>query len=155
MEELFGVVPGKHVRHNCQAINIAISRVLLVRFCIEKLGLKVGNKIKQQISIPNWVMENDKFAVACLRGLVDTDGCLIIHKYKSKGRYYTYKKIGFTSRSAPLLRSVSDILNNLGIKNRNSGKYDIRIEASRDVELYFKLVGTNNPKHLKRYGMRV
>jgi hypothetical protein len=155
MEGLFGIVPGKHARHDCQAVNITISRILLVKFCTEKLGLKIGNKIKQQVDIPNWVMENDEFSVACLRGLIDTDGCLIIHKYKSKEKYYTYKKIGFTSRSAPLLKSVSSILNNLGIKNRFSGKYDIRIEANNDVELYFKLVGTNNPKHLKRYGMRV
>lgn len=155
MEKLFGVVPGKHIRPDCQAINITVSRVLLVKFCTEQLGLKIGNKISQQVNVPDWVVKNDKFAVACLRGLIDTDGCLIIHKYKSKGKYYTYKKIGFTSRSAPLLKSVSLILSGLNIKHRVAGKYDIRIEAGKDVELYFKLVGTNNPKHLKRYEIRV
>jgi hypothetical protein len=29
--------------------------------------------------------------------------------------------------------------------------WDIRIEARKDVEKYFQMVGTHNPKHLKRY----
>ncbi len=155
LKKLFDIIPGKHRRSDCLVFNIEISRVMLVEFCTRKVGLKIGNKIKQKVDIPDWIIKNKNFRIACLRGLVDTDGCLIIHKYKSKGKYYTYKKIGFTSRSKPLLDSVSIILSGLGIKNRISGDYDIRVEARRDVELYFKLVGTNNPKHLKRFKLNV
>lgn len=148
--KLFGFLPKRRVRRNSKVILIRASRVDLIRFC-QKIGLKLGNKIKQQVNIPDWIKNNLDFKRSCLRGLVDTDGSLIIHKYKSKGKPYVYKKIGFTSKSSPLLKSVSEILNELNIKHRFGNNFDIRIEAKNDVEKYFNLVGSHNPKHLKRY----
>lgn len=148
--KLFGFSPSRRIRRNSKVILIRASRVDLTRFC-QKVGLKLGNKIKQQVDIPDWIKNNLDFKKSCLRGLVDTDGSLIIHKYKSKGRPYVYKKIGFTSRSSPLLKSVSEILNELNIKHRFGNNFDIRIEARNDVEKYFNLVGSHNPKHLKRF----
>ena len=40
----------------------------------EENGFKAGNKIANQSTIPEWIKENQKFLVACLRGLLDTDG---------------------------------------------------------------------------------
>jgi len=150
IKKLFGIVPDIYYRQSYSVINITISRIKLVKFCV-KMGLKIGNKIQQGIDIPKWIKNNNQYKIACLKGLIDTDGSVIIHKYKSRGKYYTYKKIGFTSRSPYLLKSVSTILNDLNIRHRFMKKYDIRIEAQKDVERYFKIVGTHNPKHLKRY----
>ncbi len=150
IKKLFNVTPSKYKRFNSKVFVICISRVELVRFCA-KIGLKIGNKIRQQIDIPHWIKTNSKFKIACMRGLIDTDGCIIIHKYKSRGKYYTYKKIAFTSRSLPLLKSVGAILDGLNFKHRIGNNFDIRIEATEDVKNYFKIVGTHNPKHLKRY----
>jgi len=36
---------------------------------------------------------------------MDTDGCVFTHRYKSKGKWYSYKKLYFTSLSKPLLNS--------------------------------------------------
>ena len=150
MKKLFGISPSIYYRPNYSVINITISRVELVKFFV-KMGLRIGNKIQQGINIPKWIKNNNRYKIACLRGLIDTDGSIIIHKYRSRGKYYTYKKIGFTSRSPFLLKSVSEILNGLNIKHRFMKRYDIRIEAKEDVKNYFKIVGTHNPKHLKRY----
>jgi len=150
MKKLFGISPSIYYRPNYSVINITISRVELVKFFVE-MGLRIGNKIQQGINIPKWIKNNNRYKIACLRGLIDTDGSIIIHKYRSRGKYYTYKKIGFTSRSPFLLKSVSEILNGLNIKHRFMKRYDIRIEAKEDVKNYFKIVGTHNPKHLKRY----
>lgn len=152
IKKLFDIRACKLKRKNTKVFIIRISRVELVRFCT-KIGLKIGNKIKQQIDIPDWIKANSKFKIACLRGLIDTDGCVIIHKYRSRGKYYTYKKIAFTNRSLPLLKSVSAILNELNFKHRIGNNFDIRIEAMEDVRNYFKIVGTHNPKHLKRYNV--
>jgi len=150
--KLFGVIPGKHKKKDCQVFNIEISRVELVKFCTENLGLKVGSKVKQQVDVPKWIKNNKQYAIACLRGLIDTDGCLIVHKYRSKDKIYTYKKIGFTNRSYPLLRSVHEMLREVGIKNRiMKNNQDVRIEAVGEVEKYFKIVSSNNAKHLKRF----
>jgi len=36
------------------------------------------------------------------------------------------------------------------MRARISG-YDVRLEGIADMQKYFSLVGTHNPKHLKRY----
>lgn len=149
--KIFNIKPNTRIRPNQPVRDIEISRINLVKFCVNVLGLKTGSKIKRQVDIPRWIKKDENFRIACLRGLIDTDGSLIIHKYKVSKKYYLYNKIGFTSRSAPLLSSVNKFLTQLEIKNRISGKYDVRIEAQKDVKRYFDLIGSNNPKHLKKY----
>jgi hypothetical protein len=152
IRELIEVKPSVHFRQDCKVLNIEISRIGLVDYITGQLGLKIGNKVKQQVDIPQWIMHKKEYKMACLRGLIDTDGTVIIHRYKSKDRFYVYKKLGFTNRSFPLLKFVNGMLTELKIKNRIAkDQYDIRIEAIADVKKYFDLVGSNNPKHLKRY----
>jgi intein/homing endonuclease len=154
IKKLFGLKAGIYCDRQFLADSIVISRTNLVKYSMERLGLKKGNKVRQQVDIPLWVKGNERYRVACLRGLVDTDGCVILHKYLSKGKAYCYKKIGFTSRSYPLLSSVSTILLGIGIRHRiMKNGWDIRIEAREEVEKYFRVVGTSNPKHWKRYKM--
>lgn len=152
IEKLFGIIPSKKKRHDCNVLNIVLSRIELIKFLVKNIGLKTGNKVAQQVDISQWIMKNKNFSVACLRGLIDTDGCVIIHRYKSRGKSYLYKKISFTNRSLALISSARKILNELEIKNRiTKNNYEIRIEARRDVEKYFNVVGSHNSKHLLRY----
>lgn len=148
--KLFEVPVSVIKRKNNNANNYVVSRVELVRFCTNKLKLVKGNKVRQQADVPGWIKKNKKFRIDCLRGLVDTDGCVFYHTYTSQGKRYSYKKISFTNRSFPLLRSVHQILASLGIKSRISGS-DVRLDSRDAVERYMKTVGTHNPKHLKRY----
>lgn len=133
------------------AVDFVISRSELVRFCIEKLGLKKGSKVRQQVDIPDWVRRNKKYSIACVRGLVDTDGCIFTHRYKVNEKIYSYKKLSFTNHSLPLRQSVFEILKDLGLRVRLANAYDVRIDAKKDMEKYFQIVGSHNPKHLKRY----
>jgi hypothetical protein len=65
---------------------------------------------------------------------------------------YCYEKLSFTSRSFPMLNSVKNILTELGIKSRiTKNGYDVRIDAQRDVEKYFDIVGSHNPKHVMKF----
>lgn len=152
IKKLFDVPAALYAHKQSLAIRIVISRTALVDYLTTVIGLVKGNKVRQQVDIPQWVKENKAYSIACVRGLIDTDGCTIIHRYLSKGKKYCYKKIGFTSRSYPLIQSVGDILSSLGIRHRiMKNKWDVRIEARKDVEEYFQVIGTSNPKHLKRY----
>lgn len=154
IKDLFEVSVGIYYNKQSLAERIVVSRTDLILYLIDAVGLEEGNKVRQQVDIPLWVKGNRHYSVACLRGLIDTDGCIILHQYLSKGKRYCYKKIGFTSRSYPLLKSASDILLILGIKHRiMKNGWDIRIEARKDVEKYFQVVGTHNPKHWNRYKM--
>lgn len=154
IRELFEVEASRIPAKEALADNLVISRIKIVEFAIKDLGLVLGNKVRQQVDIPDWIKINKKFAIACVRGLVDTDGSVFTHKYKVNGKEYSYKKLSYTSLSNPLLLSVYDILSNLGIKVRlavSLGKSDVRIDSKEDMKRYFEIIGSSNPKHLKRY----
>ena len=64
---------------------------------------------------------------------------------------YNYTKLSFTSYSQPMRKSVYEILKSIGLKSRLFGYRDVRIDSQKDVENYFKLIGSSNPKHLNKY----
>jgi len=152
IKKLFGVKPSIYHSPKDSVDNIVVSRTELVKFCTEKLGLKIGNKVKQQIDIPDWIKRSRNFQIACVRGLVDTDGCIFTHSYKVNGKLYSYKKLAFSSRSKPLTITVYRFLKRLGFSPRftKDGK-DVRIESKNDVQKYFQIIDSHNPKHLKKY----
>jgi len=151
IKKLFNVPVGKYYDKKGSVTRLSVSRRELIDFCVEKLGLKQGNKIKQQIDIPSWVKQNKLYSISCLRGLVDTDGCVFSHRYKSKNKLYSYKKLSFTSYSKPLRVSVYNILKANGMNPRLSQDKDVRLDSVKDMQKYFQSIGSHNPKHLKRY----
>ncbi len=127
-----------------------VSRKELVSFLVNKVGLKIGSKVGQQIDIPEWIKNNESYSRVCVRGLIDTDGSVFIHKYKVNGKEYRYKKLVFTNYSRPLLDSVFKILVTNGLNPRLSRGVDVCLDSKSDVEQYFKKIGSNNPKHLNK-----
>lgn len=146
LKKLFGIEPKLYYHKSDRAVAVVVASKNLVEFCLS-IGLKYGNKIKQNLDIPDWIKENSDFGVACVRGLVDTDGCFFNHAYKVNGKTYTYPKIAFTSKSPLLLGSVSRILIKLGfcVRMTKDGN-DIRIESQKSVLKYIELIGSSNPK---------
>lgn len=149
-EKLFRKKPSILKRKNAKASDISVSSMNLVDYLIS-LGLKSGNKFKLQVDIPDWIKNNRAYSIACIRGLVDTDGCIFKHSYKIKNKLYTYRKLSFTSYSQPLRESVYGIFRSLGIKSRLYSYRDVRIDSQKDMQKYFKIIGSSNPKHLNRY----
>ena len=151
IQDLFHLTASSHPHKSALADTIYISRTELVEYANKKLGLVIGNKIRQQIDIPQWIKDNQKLTVACIRGLVDTDGCVFTHRYTVSGKEYVYKKLAFTSHSIPLLRSVFAALRSFGMNPRLVEGSDVRLDSKKDIQTYFQVVGSSNPKHLKRY----
>lgn len=150
IKNLFKVPVAIYPSKKDSVIDYVVSRVELVRF-LEKLGLKQGNKVKHQVDIPDWIRGNNEYSIACVRGLVDTDGCVFTHRYTVKEKVYSYKKLSFTSRSEPLRQSVFQILKDVGLRVRFGTNFDVRVDSKEDMEKYFRIVDSHNPKHLKRY----
>jgi hypothetical protein len=150
-KKLFGVNPGVYRNTKDSVNDIVVSRTELVNFCTKKLGLKTGNKVKQQVDIPRWIKTNKKFQIACVRGLIDTDGSVFNHCYKVNGKTYCYKKLSFTSLSKPLAFSVYNILSEMGLKPRIFRRKDVCLDSRESMRKYFQLIGSHNPKHLNRY----
>jgi hypothetical protein len=151
IEDIFQIQSGLTRRTDSNAFDIVISRIGIVEFLTDVCGLKLGNKIIQKADIPQWIKENTLYATACMRGLFDTDGSIFTHKYISKGKEYSYKKLGFTSVSEPLLYSAHTILNDAGLNARFGSRFDVRVDSKADVQRYFEIFGSHNTKHLNRY----
>lgn len=151
IKKLFCVKPSIYHNTKDSVNDIVVSRSELVKFCIS-MGLLIGNKVKQQVDVPMWIKQNNTFLISCLRGLIDTDGCIFTHSYKVNGKVYSYKKMAFSNRSKPLILTVYQYLKRIGLSPRftKDGK-DVRIESKNDVRKYFRLIGSHNPKHLKKY----
>ena len=148
IKKIFKVVPNIAHVPQVSVNKIEVSRSSLVSY-LNSLGLVVGNKIRQQIDIPAWIKNKPSYRVACIRGLIDTDGCVFVNKYKIGKKWYAYKKIDFASASAPLRQSVMDILRGFGMNPSTNGIH-IRLNSKKDVWAYFKLIGSHNPKHLNK-----
>lgn len=136
-------------------VNLIISRTSLVDFCHNHLGLLIGNKVKQGINIPTWIYKRRIFQVACIRGLVDTDGCFFWERHRIKGKIYSYPRISFVTAS-PLLRdSVFSVLKNLGfsprIRKKQGVEQCVQLENSNEIRHYLETIGTHNPKHKRRF----
>ena len=144
--ELFGIIPSIYKRKGKQAVVISIASTTIVDFLVEN-GLPRGNKIKNGLRIPQWVLDNKRYRIAYLRGLVDTDGCVFVHKHKV-GRG-TYQNIGlcFTSYSTNLLMQVARILEKFSIIPHISGhNRNIYLYREDMVARYLKIVGSSNSR---------
>ena len=154
IKNLFNVTPKIYFKKESHALDIVVHRKLLVDFCLE-IGLKKGNKIKQNIDIPDWIKSNQDFAKSCLCGLFDTDGSVYKHSYFSKGKKYSYTKISFSSASPLLISSVSEILKNIGFYARIGRQcLSVHIDSRKDVDRFVSLIGTHNPKHKMKLNRR-
>ena len=132
------------------AMNIVVSRRELVLFC-KKIGLKIGNKLNQGLDIPSWIKGNGGYEKSCLRGLVDTDGCIFDERHKINGKFYSYKRLNLTSYSRALRKSVFSIFKKLGMHPKIRGNKCVQLENIQEIRKYFRVVGTHNPKHLRRF----
>lgn len=150
-KKLFDVPASVNRDKNSASVDLVISRRELVRFCVEEVGLKVGNKVRQKVDIPDWIKKNKRYSIACVRGLVDTDGCVFTHRYNINGRNYTYRKLAFTSHSRPLLQSVFSILLDNGLNPRFARRKDVRLDSIKDMERYFHIFNSHNLKLLNQY----
>lgn len=148
--ELFGVPANIHHHVRDSIVEVQISRKKLVGY-LYSLGLPVGNKVKQRFDMPDWIKENKKYRLACVRGLVDTDGSVFNHRYTVGGKEYSYKKLDFASLSPPLLMSVKEVMEEVGLRPRLNGGKKVCLDSIADMQGYFAKIGSHNPKHLKRY----
>lgn len=129
---------------------LVVSSVKLIDY-LNKIGLKRGDKIRQQVNIPKWILKNKDYMIACLRGLVDTDGGVYYHNHVTKGIRYRHLGLGFTSHSLPLLRDVHNIFLNLEFPAKINYRGHVFLYDREAIKKYFAKIGTHNIHHLYRY----
>ena len=117
---------------------------------IVELGIPIGNKLKNNVRIPDWIFSDKKLLRACIRGLIDTDGFVA----NITGRNYSY--IWFSSQISALQESFSKAMNILGFKTskwrvRDNSTSQIFIGAKAMIEKYSEEISFNNPYHKQRF----
>lgn len=144
--KIFGIHVARYYREN--VISITLSSANLVDY-LAAIGVGQGNKVRRQVDIPDWVKENAVFARACLRGLIDTDGCVYSDRHLNGERVYRSPCIAFSNHSQPLLRAAEEILTNNCIRF-TSTRRDVKIRKRADVVKFLDIIGFSNAKHLRR-----
>ena len=145
-KELFGILPAVRKRKIKKALVISLASTSVVDFLVEH-GLSRGNKLKNGLRMPDWILSKKKYRYACIRGLVDTDGCIYIHKHTVRGKTYRNIGLAFTSLSPELIFQMLPIFEESGIMPHiaSRGK-DIRLYQADSVLRYLKIFGTSNSR---------
>jgi len=110
---------------------------------LEFYGLVSGDKLKNDVRIPSWIMNQRGYIIPCLRGLFDTDGSVFFSKGKLKIELY--------SAIPGLQHTVERAMRRLGFssswKNANKRAQTYGIYSRSDVRMFINTIGFNNPKH--------
>ncbi|NHJ21556.1 MAG: hypothetical protein EAX91_11475, partial [Candidatus Lokiarchaeota archaeon] len=113
-----------------------------------KLGLKSGNKVKNQVGVPICIFSSEEISIRCLKGLFDTDGSI----YLNKSRKSIY--LSFSNSSINLVEGFCKLCDKIGIvsnfygpyyrKNKKTGKvtrsYSTLILQKEEVKNFLKIV---------------
>lgn len=145
--KLFRNKPAIVKKKDCKATDLRYSGIRLVNFLIS-IGLKRGNKVKQQVDVPDWVQKSNPYKIACLKGLMDTDGCVVVSTHKVGLKRYVYYNPCFANRSRPLLNFVADTLREQGLHPSVAGER-IWLYNKAEIRAYFDLIGSSNARLLK------
>ena len=99
-----------------------------------------GSKIVQHVSVPSWIKDSDQYKVHCLRGLVETDGCIYIDR--------GYPMVMFASAIPSLARDVQEMIRSLDfgshlykiVRKGHRGRPIYRVKLSKKVQDFLTLV---------------
>ncbi len=143
--KLFKTKTKSLVKEAKNTLIIYLNSTTIVDFLMDK-GLPRGNKLKAGLKIPEWIFENNEFRKACVRGLIDTDGCLYIHIHKSKwGKTYRNLGLNFSSYSSELLHQVAEILHeNDIVPHINKSGTGIFLYSVPAIERYLRVFSSSN-----------
>lgn len=151
INELFNIKVVARKRPRQDTLVLVCSSMNLLDFLISKGAIK-GNKIAQNIDIPQWISSNEKYEKTFVRGLMDTDGGLYTHNHFVNGKPYHNLGLCFTSYSQKLLSSISSILikNNVKPYIKNNGTR-IYLYSYKAIEKYLEMFGSNNLRIKRQY----
>src|SRR3989344_2429782 len=150
LEKVFGERPAIYKRKNINVLDVSLSGVSYIKE-LERVGLKIGNKVRNQVSIPEWILKDKNYSRACLRGLMDTDGGVYSHNHSVGGNKYLNFGLTFTNASMPLILGAKRILEENSLKVFMPRERNLYIYSFKQIGQYFKIIGSSNNKHLERF----
>jgi DNA-binding transcriptional regulator WhiA len=147
--ELFGLdsVTSRDKREGVHTLYLSVFSKNLCSFLENNFGIKPGHKIRNNTLIPKEIIQNNTLSLACLRGLVDTDGS--VSRRGRKGVQFT---ITFDSRNTNLIEQVKQISDRHGLFTFVSqNNFQIGTNSKCKILRYFNVVGSSNLRHIVRF----
>ncbi len=150
MTNLFGKGPLLRFKRNERTAELAYFGKELYEFLIG-LGMVSAPKRNRAI-IPPFVFEKN-LELHFLRGLFDTDGCLVFDKQHKDIHYYP--RIEIKMLSCPMREQLLSILSDRGFRYITSPQPNeglrIQMNGKKIFERWMKDIGFNNQKHVSKY----
>ena len=151
MKKLYNLDPQIRVKRTCMMLSYTRKNLVLFK---RRKGLPFGKK--NNITIPKWIFKKKKYLMACIRGIVDTDGCVRFRK-PYKGKLNNYPEIRLSNKSKQLIFQVAEILRNLGFKpslyeekiskTKPNHIWVLNLNGVNQLEKYLQIIRFSNPKH--------
>ncbi len=143
-ECLFSIQPKFLYQKQSNELFVILHSKKIIEF-FKKMGLTPGNKIKNRLNIPGWVLEDETYLRACLRGLIDTDGSI----FRMSNRDPQLLRINFRNVNSSLLETVYKSFITLGFKPALANNV-VYLSRKQDIVNFLKGIGFSNSKHRLR-----
>lgn len=145
-EWLFKISSAIRHRRERNTTIISLASTSVVDFLVAQ-GLVRGNKVIQETSVPPWIYSKRSYRIACVRGLMDTDGCLFIQRHKTLIREYTYIGLCFTNYCPAVIQFMVDTFADFAITAHISDQgRRVYLYSEKDVLKYLRTFGTSNER---------
>ncbi|QKQ97926.1 hypothetical protein GKQ38_00100 [Candidatus Nanohaloarchaea archaeon] len=133
IQKVTGEEPSTHELESSLAAQIIVHSKEAIE-ALEELGLQTGDKIENQVSVPSWIKEEEKFQERCLRGLIDTDGTIYQQSHDER------IIIQFKNHSQPLLQDFRNMCSQIDIETSSGGKNTAQIADQKEVKKFVSTV---------------
>ncbi|MDP3772303.1 MAG: LAGLIDADG family homing endonuclease [bacterium] len=140
MKGLFGVAPKIGIRKTGYK-NVYVGSVALSHWLKDE-GL-VYNKVRAQVSVPEWIFEKSQYLERLVRGFFDTDGSVYRLRFGVQ--------ISFTNRSLPLLKGIHRACKFLDYHPSHISGFRFYITKRPEIIRFFQEIQPKNPKHGERF----
>jgi hypothetical protein len=149
-QKIFKLKPSFVMKRGVKACTVTLNSKQVCEYLAAE-GMARGNKLALGLKIPLWVSRNPTYTKAFTRGLFDTDGCVFLDKHRIKGKLYKNMGLAFSSRSKELLKHFTTVLISIGCHPTQTTPHGVFLRRAKEIDLYFKVIGSSNPKHVRRY----
>lgn len=130
---------------------------IFIRFSDKKIFnelskfLPVGRKY-ESLKVPAEIMSSKNNFFAFVRGLADTDGCIVFSKQHRTYGYYP--RIEITSKSKPFLLTILSKLKSCdfygSVSHKGKENYRLELPGTKNLERWLNNIGFNNPTKLRK-----
>ena len=149
IHKLFDLNVRIRKRAGFNGIEIGFSSKRVFAF-LRDLGFPVGKK--HQITISGIFLQNHLW-LHVVRGIFDTDGCLVFSKQHKNLHYYP--RVEITSSSEWLIEQLRSLLlrAKFTCSSRRTDRncWKLEVAGKQSLEKWIRTVGSNNPKHVRKY----